>query len=257
VAIREDGVSAVLVGELLDQNLRIPHYQRPYSWEPATALQLFDDIKDTMNDDECGDVPYVLGTVILHEDGDRLDVVDGQQRLLTLLMILRRLNGPDDFPRGVYAENPVARVRNALDRRIDALPENERGRLTPFIRQHCELIRVVTDDADEAFRVFDSQNYRGKPLAPHDLLKAHHLREMRDETAAMKQAVVEAWESVEDDDLTGCSRPTSIALRAGLVERAHRVLPPTTSGCSRGSRQGAAGHRVLATTSRRRQRFPY
>ncbi|VTM47205.1 Uncharacterised protein [Klebsiella pneumoniae] len=42
------------------------------------------------------------------------------------------------------------------------------------------------------FRVFDSQNYRGKPLAPHDLLKAHHLREMHDESAAMKVAVVEA-----------------------------------------------------------------
>ena len=40
----------------------------------------------------------------------------------------------------------------------------------------------MTDDVDEAFRVFDSQNYRGKALAPHDLLKAHHLREMREET---------------------------------------------------------------------------
>lgn len=62
-------------------------------------------------------------------------------------------------------------------------------------------MRIVTDDIDEAFRVFDSQNYRGKPLAPHDLLKAHHLREMHDESAAMKVAVVEAWEAVNDEDL--------------------------------------------------------
>jgi hypothetical protein len=45
LAIREDSVSAVRVGELLEQNLQIPGYQRPYSWEPATALQLLDDIR--------------------------------------------------------------------------------------------------------------------------------------------------------------------------------------------------------------------
>lgn len=38
-----DGVSAVTVDELLKQGLRIPNYQRPYSWEVSTALQLVDD----------------------------------------------------------------------------------------------------------------------------------------------------------------------------------------------------------------------
>jgi uncharacterized protein with ParB-like and HNH nuclease domain len=83
LAIREDGVSAVHVGELLEQNLQIPHYQRPYSWEPATALQLLDDIRDALHSPERSEVSYVLGAVILHNDGGRLDVVDGQQRLLT------------------------------------------------------------------------------------------------------------------------------------------------------------------------------
>ena len=46
VAIRrEDGVREVTVDELLLEDLRIPPYQRPYSWEPATALQLLDDIR--------------------------------------------------------------------------------------------------------------------------------------------------------------------------------------------------------------------
>ena len=200
MAIRENGVSAVAVGELLGQNLQIPHYQRPYSWVPATALQLFDDIKDALNDDARRDIPYVLGTVILHATGERLDVVDGQQRLLTLRMILLLSDTPDDG-HGIHAESPVGRVRTALRRRMDALQVDDRRRLARFIREQCELVRVVTDDVDEAFRVFDSQNYRGKPLAPHDLLKAHHLREMHDETAAMKAAIVETWESVKDDEL--------------------------------------------------------
>ena len=201
MAIREGGVSAVRVGELLEQNLQIPDYQRPYSWAPATALQLLDDIRGVLKDPEYSDVPYVLGAVILHANGGQLDVVDGQQRLLTLRMILLRLEGASVFWSAGRADTPLTRVWNVLDRRIHDLSDDERRSLTPFIRQQCQLVRVVTDDADEAFRVFDSQNYRGKPLAPHDLLKAHHLREMRDETPAMKTAVVEIWESVKDEEL--------------------------------------------------------
>ena len=201
MAIRESAVSAVSVGELLEENLRIPHYQRPYSWEPETALQLLDDVSDALKGAERSGVPYVLGTVILHASEDGLDVVDGQQRLLTLRMILRRLDDPEvSWPRG-DADCPLTRVRDSLGRRIRALDSGVRRTLVSFIRERCQLVRVETDDVDEAFRVFDSQNYRGKPLAPHDLLKAHHLREMRDETDVMKAAVVEAWESVRDEDL--------------------------------------------------------
>lgn len=201
MAILEGNVSGISVGNLFGQNLRIPHYQRPYSWEPVTALQLLDDIQEAMKDRERHDVPYVLGAVILHKTCQSLDVVDGQQRLLTLRMILLLLEPAKDSTHRDHADNPIGRVRTALHRHIDALQIEHRHELARFIREQCELVRVETDDVDEAFRVFDSQNYRGKPLAPHDLLKAHHLREMRDETAAMKAAVVETWESVKDDEL--------------------------------------------------------
>lgn len=207
LAIREDGVSAVSVRELLDQNLQIPNYQRPYSWEPATALQLVDDVLDSMEDPDRSDAPYVLGAIILYVDrlreqnGERLEIVDGQQRLLTLRMIVAILDSDDALAVTGGTDTPVVRVWSALRRRLAGLSDEVRLDLLGFVRDGCQLVRVVTDDVDEAFRVFDSQNYRGKPLAPHDLLKAHHLREMRDETPAMKAAVVETWESVRDEDL--------------------------------------------------------
>lgn len=201
MTIYSSGVSSIKVGKLLAQNLRIPQYQRPYSWKPAMALQLFDDIEEARKDDERREVPYVLGAVILHTDGPNLDVVDGQQRLLTLRMILFLSETAEDPQHRDHADNPIGRVRTALRRQIDALPTNDRADLVQFIRERCEMVRIETDDVDEAFRVFDSQNYRGKPLAPHDLLKAHHLREMRDETATTKAAVVETWESVRDEEL--------------------------------------------------------
>lgn len=207
MAIDRGRVRAITVGDLLDpdqHDLRIPAYQRPYSWQPSTALQLVDDLQDAAHDGaDRGGAPYVLGAVILHEERGhrRLDVVDGQQRLLTLRMILLLLDGEWLSKRPTTGDSPVSLVWTALTRRLGLLSDAERRDLATFVRGRCELVRVVTDDADEAFRVFDSQNYRGKPLAPHDLLKAHHLREMRDETPAMKAAVVETWESVRDEDL--------------------------------------------------------
>lgn len=194
------GVSTVTVDEVLKQGLRIPNYQRPYSWEVSTALQLVDDLSEAFRDAERKDVPYVLGAIILHEDGEHLNVVDGQQRLLTLRMILAALD-PINHQISVSgsSDTPVALVWVELQKRLSQL--QDKTEFLGFICHKCQLVRIVTDDIDEAFRVFDSQNYRGKPLAPHDLLKAHHLREMCGESAAMKVAVVEAWESVKDEDL--------------------------------------------------------
>lgn len=194
------GVSTVTVDEVLKQGLRIPNYQRPYSWEVSTALQLVDDLSEAFRDAERKDVPYVLGAIILHEDGEHLNVVDGQQRLLTLRMIIAALD-PINHQVSVSgsSDTPVALVWVELQKRLSQL--QDRTEFLGFICHKCQLVRIVTDDIDEAFRVFDSQNYRGKPLAPHDLLKAHHLREMCGESAAMKVAVVEAWESVKDEDL--------------------------------------------------------
>lgn len=204
MAIKDTGVSAVSVGTLLEQKLRIPAYQRPYRWSPATALQLLDDLSDAQGDAQArsDDVPYVLGAVILHEQDGWLDVVDGQQRLLTLRMLFAVLK-PDNLQLDGHGEvdTPVLRVWRTLQRRLASLTGDEKTRLHDFISNRCQLVRVVTDDVDEAFRVFDSQNYRGKPLAPHDLLKAHHLREMQGESAAMQAAVVETWESVPDEAL--------------------------------------------------------
>lgn len=91
MAIREGGVRASTVGDLIEENLRIPHYKRPYSWEPATALQLVDNIYESRGDPLRPGTPYVLGPVILHAHDNVFDVVDGRQRLLTLRMLITLL----------------------------------------------------------------------------------------------------------------------------------------------------------------------
>ena len=71
---------------LAKANLRIPEYQRPYKWGHVQVLQLLQDIK--LFQDKSA---YRLGSVVLHSDNSDLNIVDGQQRTLTLLLIVQAL----------------------------------------------------------------------------------------------------------------------------------------------------------------------
>ena len=63
------------------------------------------------------------------------------------------------------------------------------------------MVTFTLKDISEAFQFFDSQNARGLDLAPHDLLKAYHLREFSDQEHALKVTTVASWESLQSDEL--------------------------------------------------------
>jgi uncharacterized protein with ParB-like and HNH nuclease domain len=74
----------------------IPDYQRPYAWDEEQCQTLWDDIfafafpddnyQKFNQDDE-----YYLGSIVTfkNKDKDKLEVIDGQQRLTTLMLLLR------------------------------------------------------------------------------------------------------------------------------------------------------------------------
>jgi hypothetical protein len=80
-----------------DYSFRIPQYQRPYRWGVDQAVQLLDDLEESL--DRNADEPYFLGSLVLVEvDGATYDVIDGQQRLTTLTIlfaVLRDLSESD------------------------------------------------------------------------------------------------------------------------------------------------------------------
>ncbi len=71
------------------KNLVIPRYQRDYAWERANVDDLWNDIGETI----ALSSPHYLGTFILAKkrESDQYEIVDGQQRLVTLTMILSAL----------------------------------------------------------------------------------------------------------------------------------------------------------------------
>ena len=69
-----------------DKKYIVPPYQRPYKWDVENVEQLILDIQDSMGAQE---KEYFIGSVICIKKGDdSFEVVDGQQRLITLILIL-------------------------------------------------------------------------------------------------------------------------------------------------------------------------
>lgn len=87
---------SVSLGDLLDDHycqFHIPSYQRPYAWTTEEAGRLFDDLWDAFLDFREGE-EYFLGTVVLAKSANRdggFDVIDGQQRLVTLSILFSAL----------------------------------------------------------------------------------------------------------------------------------------------------------------------
>lgn len=196
-------------GKIIENiNLIIPDYQRPYKWTAKNVIQLLDDIIEARN---LNKEVYRVGTLILHQDEEKefnLNIVDGQQRIITFSLLLKALNENDlSFLEQPLTENDH-NIRNisanfrTLERRINNIEKREQKELLDYIKDNCELIVVITNDISEAFQFFDSQNARGRKLYPHDLLKAYHLREMNHFSASDIEKAVKAWEEMDQKKLS-------------------------------------------------------
>lgn len=208
----------ITVNELLtDKSLTIPLYQRPYKWTEKNVNQLFSDIA-THKDKSS----YRLGTIVFHEDADQKNIVDGQQRTITLLLAVRALS---KLRKGKLDRNDLEEQLKLLERDMvnPSFKNNisktnirnnyleicriiDRSDFTEkhidFLLNKCEVVTFALNDVSEAFQFFDSQNARGRDLEPHDLLKAYHLREFGSDDESLKARTISQWEDSETEDLT-------------------------------------------------------
>lgn len=67
----------------------IPSYQRPYSWDEDNAKELVDDIYESYKETS---KEYFIGSLIcISKDSSTFEVVDGQQRLITMTLLFKAL----------------------------------------------------------------------------------------------------------------------------------------------------------------------
>lgn len=76
---------------LNEEQFVIPNYQRPYSWEYDQCFQLYTDLMNAFNDKS----DYFIGNIIIAISDDEKGhsyVVDGQQRIITIWLMLKALH---------------------------------------------------------------------------------------------------------------------------------------------------------------------
>lgn len=207
---RNDNLCIVSVRELLNDNLTIPGYQRPYRWSTESALTL---VSDTYNAFQNKISEYRIGSVVLHKADGRMNIVDGQQRLTTLSIMLYcfyKRTQKDEYKyiskllNAEYNDLSTKAIINNLEtimRKVLEIDEVVLDRYISYVLNECTLVKIVTDSEQEAFQFFDSQNSRGKVLAPHDLLKSYHLREMKDDSEGEKVQIINLWENTSQKKL--------------------------------------------------------
>lgn len=190
------------IDNILQLKLKIPEYQRPYKWEIKNMSELLRDIEDAIKLKKIykDDYKYRIGTIILHNQNNVYYIVDGQQRIISLILIKKYLDKnfkcellKTDFSNKITIKN----IKHNYDFIEDWFKNKDDLFKKIFLESFeklLEMVVIIVDDISEAFQLFDSQNSRGKALEPHDLLKAYHLRAMKDFPNKMKKAV-KKWEN--------------------------------------------------------------
>lgn len=196
-------------GEVLD----IPHYQRPYSWEEGQVQTLIDDIVEAWSKNKKA---YLVGNLIFHHENEKLNIVDGQQRMITFALIFHALHklevSKKNFASGFLEQEisplsskPLKKNYELIESNLGYLKRTQKlEKVRDYIEKNVIVSFLVAINQDEAFFYFDSQNTRGRPLVRKDLLKVHHIRHMQDEQGVNADkgliGFVKQWENDEQID---------------------------------------------------------
>jgi uncharacterized protein with ParB-like and HNH nuclease domain len=120
---------------LSDSNVfRVPLFQRPFAWGEENAAQLYDDLHLASSSEADG---YFLGPVVVSQESNfsPFDIIDGQQRLITLSIFLAIFR--DLLPAGSYASSLQDHLRRPYHATRN-LPEAPRLELREDDQQYFE-----------------------------------------------------------------------------------------------------------------------
>ena len=213
-----------------DLRFAIPVYQRLFAWERTQVEGLLDDLKRHF--DSSPESPYYLGMLsCIRRDGDRYDLIDGQQRftLMTLMSVVFRHREagwirflgegdrlhfaarPDDdgFLRSAAVGTPPRGTNRRMEECLDVIEGflSDRSRFPDeaSARAFCgrvyrhlsfffsELPSAYAKRPESLNRYFEAMNGSGKGLEQHEILKVRLItgESRQDEMLAIWNLVAE------------------------------------------------------------------
>ena len=90
IEVNKSSIKELLMTGIKEKFL-IPEYQRPYAWTDEQVITLFDDLKEYTNNQN--ESSYLLGCIVsFTNENKEQEIIDGQQRITTLLLLLRAIH---------------------------------------------------------------------------------------------------------------------------------------------------------------------
>lgn len=195
---REILLDTKLVGDIKGE-FYVPSYQRGYRWGETEVVRLLDDIYSTE-----GKRNYCLQPVVVRKDGDKYELIDGQQRLTTIYLIYQFMHeesfGFIDAPRFTLSYETRDKSEDFL-KAIDETRKEEnidfwficnayesirkwfserdrKSTLTNVNKYFDEIVKIIwyeVDESEDAIGLFTRLNIGKIPLTNAELVKAMFL----------------------------------------------------------------------------------
>lgn len=186
-------------GEIIFGELNIPEYQRPYRWGQEQIKKLLIDWQDFKNDNE--NSLFYLGSIILHlesnenNNSNKLNIIDGQQRLTTLALLDYVLNNNKKSKLSFSSPQSQAQIaKNLKWIKSQTIKDTHKE----FDLKEIKITLVCTHNEDDAYRFFETQNTGGVKLKGSDIIKAHHLRAINQHDSQLVKNYANKWENLKD-----------------------------------------------------------
>jgi hypothetical protein len=192
-----------------DIKFNIPIYQRLYVWKEEQVKKLLEDTYNAFKKYENNDYnnDYYLGGVIVVKNGDRYDLIDGQQRFTTLWLIAQQLqenltpflkdrmhfsireHANKFFSNLDITSEEVGELKNIKDalstikiffedKKEDKKEDknSEKIRFSNYLYKKLKLVFTVVPQDVDLNKLFETINSGGVQLQHHELLKAKMLK---------------------------------------------------------------------------------
>lgn len=248
-------------------NFIIPMYQRPYTWGEDECAQLWQDIVEFFSDsDKQQDDKYFLGSIVTYIENGKQNIIDGQQRTTTLMLLLKALHIKAFKDKSDKTKKLVESIESCLwetdDKSgeanykairlqsevatdediavLNAILQNEyvapsdpkeleakiKQAKTPYEKNYlyfllestkfaaslpnqwadlcitllksCVVLPIECTSQDNALRIFNTLNNRGKPLSDADIFKGIIYGSKKDKQS--KNDFAKNWKQLESDN---------------------------------------------------------
>ncbi len=206
----------------------LPDYQRGYRWTKDEISLLLNDIYESNGDSYC------LQPIVLKKEGDRFELIDGQQRLTTIYLIFKYMESKlgelyapgfkleyetrtksadflanldssmrDDNIDFYFIANAYEFIKEYFESYANGNGQQLAFRLNKLNEYFIESVSVIwyeVDSAEDGIELFERLNIGKIPLTSSELVKALFLRDSaRDHMSGRQEEVALQWDMMEQE----------------------------------------------------------